>query len=419
MIICYDLVEVIILNKDLDKLLSSTIRTYVIILIGIFILKLCGLDYFGLDTNNEIIQHIDNFIGKFHLQMIWYGVTLYIYQYIIFSISAVDNSKKMKVYTLCTLIIAVAVQQLKMVFNNTFLFSIIDLTWLFVAMLCYIRFVKKENIHGYNIGNYWLFMFLNLIFQLLSVVIRDIHPTTDYNNFAMSFIANFDYILLSIISYHLFFTKGGKSLWVGVVSLYSHLLTLSRDSLTKLQDSYLKSKKRTKLEKVSDAIYIPLFILWNFFTLFVVLFVATLNHTFIECCIILSSFWINKKTFGKAFHMKTAKSCFIVSNLIYYSLNRITLSSGISLLISVFLGIALCCITSKFVKDKKLYRGMSLEEYDKMIENIFSKNSSDYDICKLFYVDRQSEVYIANKYKYTIRGFEDRKRKLKNQIERQ
>ena len=46
------------MKKDLDKILSSTLKTYSIILIGIFILKLCGLDYFGLDTENLMIRFL-------------------------------------------------------------------------------------------------------------------------------------------------------------------------------------------------------------------------------------------------------------------------------------------------------------------------------------------------------------------------
>ena len=41
------------MKKDLDKILSSTLKTYFIILIGIVVVKLFGFDYFGLDTSNE------------------------------------------------------------------------------------------------------------------------------------------------------------------------------------------------------------------------------------------------------------------------------------------------------------------------------------------------------------------------------
>lgn len=404
------------MRKDLDKILSSTLKTYFIILIGIFVVKLFGLDYFGLDTRNEIIVWIDDFINRFHLEMVWYGITLYIYQYIIFSITCVDNSKKMKIYTLCTLPIAIILQIIKSNVNNIPLFTIIDLLWLFMFSMIYIKIVKRNKIEKYNITNYWIYMFLNFIFQIISVIVRDINIKTDYNNFIMSLVGNIDYLILSIMSCKLFFNIGGKSLWDGAVFLFSHLLALLKSFPTKLQNFYLNNKDKSRFEKISDSIYIPLFILWNIFTLVVVLFIATINHTFAECVIILCSFWINKRTFGKAFHMPTAFSCFIVSNLTYYALNRITIPAGISLIISVILGIALCYITSKFVKTKKLYRGMSLNEYNSNVLDLYDEESVYYQIGKLFYVDRYSEQWIATKLAYSVPSIQKKKYELKDKL---
>lgn len=404
------------IKKDLDKILSSTLKTYFIILLGIFIVKMFGLNYFGLDTNNEIIVMIDDFIKTFHLEMIWYGITLYIYQYIIFSITCNDNSKKMKIYTLCTLPIAILTQVLKVLINNTFLFSIINLLWLFMFSMIYIKFVRRNKIEKHNVSNYFIYCIINILFQLISVFIRDIDIMQDKHNFIMSFVGNIDYILLSIIAYKWFFLKGGISLWDGVVSLFSHLLASLETLPTKLLKFYLNNKAKSKFEKISDCIYIPLFLLWNVFTLVVVLFIATLNHTFVECIIILVSFWINKKTFGKPFHMPTAISCFIVSNLTYYSLNRITIPNGISLIVSVSLGISLCYVTSKFIKSKKLYRGMSLNEYENCVLPIYDKGSVYYEIGRLFYVERYSEQWIANKLSYSVPSIQKKKYELRDKV---
>ena len=406
------------MKKDLDKILSSTLKTYFIILIGIVVVKLFGFDYFGLDTSNEIIIVIDNFIKTFHLELVWYAITLYIYQYVIFSITCVDNSKAMKLYTLYTLPIAITIQLLKTQINAPYLFAIIDLLWLFMFSILYIKMVKRNKIEKYNVRNYWIYCVVNMIFQLLSMFIRNIEIVKSHG-IIISILLNFDYILLSIISYKLFFDMGGKSLWDWVVSSFSHLRTLLRTLPTKLQKFYLNNKAKSRFDKISDCIYIPLFLLWNVFTLLVILFIATLNHTFVECIIIATSFWINKKTFGQPFHMKTALSCFIISNLTYYCLNRITVPNGISLIVSISLGIALCYMTSKFVKSKKLYRGMSIEEYDKVVLPSYSINSIYYEIGKLFYVDRYSEQWIANKLSYSIPSIQKKKYELKNKVKGQ
>lgn len=406
------------MKKDLDKLLSSTLKTYSIILIGTFIVKLFGVDYFGLDTGNEIIVWIDNFINRFHLEMVWYGITLYIYTYIILSISCVDNSKRMKIFTLCILPPCLIIQQLKTTFNIPMLFIFTDLLWLFMLSMVYIKIIKRDKIEKHNIANYWIYMGISFIFQLISVSIRDVE-ITNQNSFSIYFLLNFDYIILNIIAYKLFFLKGGTSLWAVVVGLFSHLLALLESFPTKLQNFYLNNKSKSRFEKISNSIYIPLFILWNIFTLIVVLFIATLNHTFAECIIILCSFWINKRTFGEAFHMPTAFSCFVVSNLTYYALNRITIPAGISLIISVILGIALCYVTSKFVKTKKLYRGMSLNEYNSNVLNLYDEESVYYQIGKLFYVDRYSEQWIATKLAYSVPSIQKKKYELKRKVKEQ
>ena len=410
------------MKKDLNKILYSTLKTYFIVLIGIFILKLCGLDYFGLDTDNEIILMIDKFISYFKLETVWYGITLYIYTYIILSISCVDNSKKMQIFTLTILPLCLGIQYMKSIINAAYLFAFTDILWLFMFSLVYIKIVKRDRLRSYNISNYFIYCVINMVFQLISMFVRNIpmvNQTTYVYGRLINIIINIDYVILSIITYKLFFNIGGMSLWDMVVGSFSHLLALLKSFPTKLQNFYLNNKDKSRFEKISDSIYIPLFILWNIFTLMVVLFIATLNHTFAECIIILCSFWINKRTFGKAFHMPTAFSCFIVSNLTYYALNRITIPAGISLIISVILGIALCYITSKFVKTKKLYRGMSLNEYNSNVLDLYDEENVYYQIGKLFYVDRYSEQWIATKLAYSVPSIQKKKYELKKQVQGQ
>ena len=377
----------------------------------VFIMKICGLDYFGLDTDNKIIMSIDNFIETNHLEMVFHSITLYIYTLVILSITCKDNSKSMKLYTLCVLPFCIGIQWLKENYNIPFIFLFTDLLWLLMVSICYIKLIKRQNIEKYNISNYFIYCVLNILFQALSVVTRNV-PIENTYSFSESLLMNFDYLLLTLITHKLFFMKGGINLWEWVVGLYSHLQTSLKSLPTKLQNIYVTKKSKSKFDKVSDMIYLPLYLLWNIFTLAVVLFVAFLNETFIECILILFSFWLNKKVFGKPFHMKTATSCFVVSNLTYYCLNRITFSSGLSLLISVALGISLDYITSYFVKEKKLYRGMSLELLDDTIIGIVDKGSDDYKICKMFYVDKQSDQYIATKLNYSKSSIEKKKHNI-------
>lgn len=155
-----------IFKKDLKKILLSTISTYLILLVGVFILKLFGLNYFEPDINNEIIVDINNFITHWKLEYIWYAVTLYINVYITLSISCNDNSKAMKLYTLCILPMSILVQYLKTKINLPYIFVLTDLLYVFILSLCYIKYVRKENICKENVINYWVFMGITFIFNL-------------------------------------------------------------------------------------------------------------------------------------------------------------------------------------------------------------------------------------------------------------
>ena len=47
--------------KDYNKYLSVSLKVYLFVLIIVFILKVVGLDYFGLDINNPTLVKASNF----------------------------------------------------------------------------------------------------------------------------------------------------------------------------------------------------------------------------------------------------------------------------------------------------------------------------------------------------------------------
>lgn len=62
---------------------------------------------------------------------------------------------------------------------------------------------------------------------------------------------------------------------------------------------------------------------------------------------------------------------------------------------------------------------MSIEEYDKFVLPLYSINSIYYEIGKLFYVDRHSEQWIANRLSYSIPSIQKKKHELKNKVKGQ
>jgi len=407
------------MKNDLDKLLSRTLFTYFMILFAVFILKIFGFNYFGLDINNKIIIQINNFISYWKLENLWYAITLYINGFIIISITCNDNSNKMKRYVLYCMPLFILVQYAKRysAWKHSPIFVLIDLLYLFILSLCYIKGVKKENINKYNVGNYFAFTLLTILFQFISLITRNVKIELT-NNFIISTIISLDYILLSIIVYKLYFIKGGISIWKMVHSSFSDLLISLKTLPKKFQTSYQARKPKETDDELANKIYLILFWLYNFFTVAVVLFIATLNDTFIECIFILSSFWINKGVFGKAFHLKKASTCFVVSSLSYYVLNRLTFKIGISFLIPVILGIALSYITSKIMARKEilyLYRGMPLDKFYELITKV-TNNEEHISICKMYYVDKETNIKIAIKFNYSEINIKKIKKKINDNI---
>ena len=391
------------MKKDMDKILSRTLFTYFSILFVVFALKLFVVDYFGLNTDNKIINDINNFILHWKLEQIWYTFTLFINTYIILAITCNDKSKKMWIFSLITMPLNVGIRILKQTFDLPFLFVFTDLLYLFILSICYIKIVKKKKVSKDNVINYWMFMGFNFIFQLISLLTRNIHIGYQNNVLVKSLIMDIDLFALMFMSYKLYFMKGGTNLWIGVHGYSSDLLISLKMLPRKFLASYQRSKPKTTEDKLTNRIYLVLFWIYNFFTVATVLFIATLNDTFIECIFILSSFWINKGVFGKPFHLKKASTCFIVSSLSYYILNRLTWNIGISFLIPIILGISLSYITSLFMARQEnlyLHKGMSKESFYNLITKV-TKNEEHIEICKRYYVDKESNLKIALHFNYS------------------
>lgn len=399
--------------KDYHKYLSTSLKVYLFVLLCVFIMKVAGIDYFGLDANNNIIKSIDLFITKYNLQLAWYCITLYVYTYIYLSITCIDNTKKMKLFTLFLMPIPIISQILKQNINNTLLFTIFDTLWLLIASFIYIKLVNKKKVSKDNIINYVVYWFVNIFLQLISVFIRSVE-ITNTNSFFTYLIINFDYLIMNIIVYKVFFMKGGKKLWVEEVYSSSLKKINLKKLLKKSQEDYHNFKQLPKVERLSIIIYIILSLIWNTLSLIIILIVAQLNHTFIECLFILTSFWLSKRTFGKPFHLSSMAQCFVISNLTYYALNRITTPLGISILVPILLGVGLSYVTSKFVKKayKPLYKGMPKELFEETILKVVDKDSVKYKVCYDFYITKESDVSLSFKYNYSVAGI----RKIKDRI---
>ena len=399
--------------KDYDKYLSTSLKVYLFVLIFIFILKLTGLDYFGIEITNPVINAIEVFAIKYKLIDIYYLFTLYFYSYMITSTICEDNSKLMKLYILVMMPLIFMVKYIDGVINNNLIMALLDISFLYLLPILYNFLYKKVSYKKLSIS-FIKMIIINTLFQSISVALR-VNSFNSLNfGFVINLILDLDYILLFIIYHKLHFLKGGIKCYLTEVGLSLPKKKNLKLLPKKLLENWHKFKKLDKVTKLTYIIYFIFSLIWNLLNILLILLVAKLNDTFIECIFILTSFWLSKKAFGKAFHLSSMLHCFIVSNITYYVLNRVTTPLGISIVIPILLGVGLSYVTSKLVKKtyKPLYRGMPEDLFEEIILKVVDKDSLKYKICYDFYIKKKSVISLAMKYNYTEAGI----RKIKDRV---
>lgn len=387
--------------KDYHKYLSTSLIVYIFVLIVIFIMKIVGLDYFGLDY--ETILKIDEKINIFPLNYM-INFTLLIIQ--LYFLTYIITLKKPKIFELSIVtLINILLGLLVFILKIDFLYSIIS----FLILIVYFK------IKGSKFKKIFKVLVINIILQIISTITRN-NTIVEYN-FALSLILDIDYMLMLLIYYEI--VKEGKELCqyqIHGLSLLKkiHLSTLPK----KLQKKLLNFKQLDKETRITYIIYFILSFIWNIATIILILFVAKLNNTLIECLFILTSFWLSKGAFGKSFHLPSMIQCFIISNLTYYCLNRITTSLGISIFIPILLGVGLSYFTSKLVKKtyKPLYKGMPKELFEETILKVTDKESIKYKICYDFFINNKNALYLTGKYNYSEAGIRQIISRINKQI---
>ena len=382
--------------KDYNKYLSASLKVYLFVLIIIFILKMMGLDYFGIDISNQKAIHIEQILERYKLTEISYFIVLMIYQYLMASIIVKDNSKKLKIFTILTIPSTALLQHIKSIYVNNPLMFICEMVYIFVLCKIYNKETKAKDIIKK--------LLIILILQFISYITRGKMDTLYESNYVSNLLLNLDYFIMLLI-YQNIEVKGGISCQDTVGSSLQKKNHLKR-SLKKLQTNLLNFKKQSKVERLTTIIYFVLSFLWNTFTLVMIFLIAKINGTLIECIFITTAFWITKHTFGKAFHLTSMIQCFIISNATYYVLNRITTPLGISIVVPIMLGVGLSYVTSKFTKKiyKPLYRGMPKDLFEETILKVEDKNSIKYDICYEYYIEKKMAINLSMKYHYSEAG---------------
>lgn len=387
--------------KDFNKYLTASLRVYIFVLVCIFIMKLIGLDYFGLDY--ETIGKLDKAINYSPVNYMIQFAVLCFHMYLLAGITLNTKPKLIEIIAV-TLLNTVACAII-------FKFKLDQLYTIVSMLIFYFYFIIKKAKSKKII----IVIIINSILQVISNLTRN-NNVFEFN-LASSLILDIDYTIMLLIWREI--TKGGVNLCQLHGSSLQEKIHLKR-LLKKLQRNLHSFKAKPKQERIAIVIYILLSTIWNSLTVVIILIVAKLNGTLIECIFIASSFWLSKHSFGKPFHLASMTKCFIISNISYYVLNRITTPLGISVFVPVLLGVGLSYATSKLVKKtyKALYKGMPKELFEETILKVTDKNSQKYKICYEFYINGKSDLSLSFKYNYSLAGIRKIKSRINDEIRR-
>ena len=399
--------------KDYNKYLSTSLKVYLFVLSLLFILKLMGLDYFVITQDSKGILMIEHTLSThWYIKDIIYFIPLWITQYFISSVVLKDNSKRLIIYNVILIPFYYFFEAYKLIlFGN--LYFIAEFLYFFLVITLYAKRIDKIIIIRYIKTMLYI-----LILQFITMYVRYYISFECITDVIANIILNLDYIIILLFTHKIVFMKGVDEKCYQAVQFSSSLKkTNLKNLLLKLQKNLHNFRNQDKVTKLAVIIYSILSFIWNVFTLIVILFVAKINGTFIECIFIANCFWITKHTFGKAFHLPNMLQCFVVSNITYYVLNRITTPLGISILVPIMLGVGLSYVTSKLVKKlyKPLYKGMPKDLFEETILKIVDKNSTKYKICYEYFVEKKSAIYLSMKYNYSEAGI----RKIKDRINKE
>lgn len=400
-------------NENKTLLLKTIVKVSTIMIFVSVVLKFCGLNYFNFDTENEIITGLSNFLLEFKLDNIAGYIFMIIDVFIMLSLSCKnDKNYKYLIGAILCATINTASQLFIFLESDYSLYSIVSfITFIVVASL-----INKKI----NIKKPLIVFGVILIYQMLSMILRSITFNEQFE-LVYDFLLNFDYMIFMVITYYLHLRKGVESKWIYLENYSVHNRSDGVSSYSVLKTKFLNLQKKLRLfsqgsrkDKVFVIIYLLLATAYELINILIILFVAFLNHSVIECLFILSSFLITKSVFGKPFHFDSAIKCFVVSNISYYILNRITFSVGISIIIPVSLGVGLSYIMSLFVKKKvetKIYRGMNREALEEICKE---HNLDDFETNLLidYYCHKMSLVKLAIKNNYSKDSIWKKKRSI-------
>lgn len=399
--------------KENDKVLILKLllkATFVLLSISV-ILKLLGLNIFGADTSNAILIDISDFIDKYSLKNPIDWLLLLIQYYLYFKLVCNDTNNKTCFLAAIIAMALTSIIQLLLfgIYSNSniglinTIYSLVTIFILLITPIIIEIFTKKKKINN-NFNSTFKKAFtitvLITLYQIAVMFLRNITFGTAIGSL-YDMILNFDYTILLTSTYYLSIKK---DLHIELIKCFDfnlpNLLNEKpsfnevKEIISKFNEFKQKFKVSNKEDKITIVLYIIFSVLSEIINVGLVIFIAYINEVTIECLFIITSFLISRKVFG-AFHLNSAIKCWMLSNISFYLLSKLTINIGITYVIPVLCGIALSYITSRFIKDNnnnKLFKGMSKKNLLE-ISNSKKLTKLEFEILKKYYCE---DINITN-----------------------
>jgi accessory gene regulator protein AgrB len=401
--------------EENDKVLILKLllkATFVLLFISVA-LKLLGLNVFGINDNYVIINTISDFLDSTHLNNLLCLILIYIQSYLIFRIICKNQNRNIYFFTsLIATTINIAIQYIVFNLESSYSHITLNILYFILSYLLLIIFsvyidkdIKVNKIKGdskiivllitiwQKIKSPVMIIMLIPIYQLIIIFLRNI-TFFQLSSSLYNIILNFDYTILLLATLYVKLNKNihyetNNFFESNIINILGKNFSIDEIKiiLLKLRDFNKKFKEAKKIDKITIIIYLFFVILSEIINLSLVIFVAYINNALIECLFIITSFLISRKVFG-AFHLDSAIKCWMLSNITFYLLSKISLNVGITFVIPILCGIALSYITSKFIKknSKDLYKGISERDLIELSQN---KNLTklEFEILKKYYCE--------------------------------
>lgn len=212
-------------------LYERSLRTCIIMLVVCIVFKLFGAEWFDLNTSIPILQKLDKIIINNCILSFLYSLIFLFINFYLITIIYTKNYKSKNII-LYTFIVSFVCLIVKLIVYNFSVYSTFIVDYVFLKINCNINSDKREW------KEFILDILLNLIYQIISMFIKEVGCNIGQYNLMTTFLLNLDYYVMSVITY-LYLKEGDKNL---CQLFHQYFSSLQRELLKKRSKNYSENK---------------------------------------------------------------------------------------------------------------------------------------------------------------------------------